>query len=216
VSVTYGVGEMSRPLSRERIIAAAVALADREGYESVTLRRVAAELGVHVTSLYNHVETRDALIDGIIQRLMSDAILPLEPVGWEEWVASVFHGICDLAIAHPGAFDALQHRPVQGEEASVTFEVGLEAFAKAGLGPGDAYSAVKATVLTTLAVGLERANGGRGEVVQTDVEALSPERFPQVRLVAEVADNDATYSFILEALVSGLRSQLRRRRDSRR
>ena len=45
-------------------------MADRDGFEGVTLRRIAAELGVHVTSLYNHVPTRDAVTHGIIERLI--------------------------------------------------------------------------------------------------------------------------------------------------
>ena len=63
-------------------------MADRDGFEGVTLRRIAAELGVHVTSLYNHVPTRDAVTDGIIERLIEEAKLPTSPVPWEEWVRS--------------------------------------------------------------------------------------------------------------------------------
>ena len=138
-------------------------MADRDGFGGVTLRRIAAELGVHVTSLYNHVPTRDAVTDGIIERLIEEAKLPTSPVPWEEWVRSFFTAMGTMATTHPGAFAALQRRPVQGPRAAASFEVALEAFTRAGLAPEDAYGAVKAVSLTSLAVALERgmATGGR-------------------------------------------------------
>lgn len=207
---------MSRALTHERIIDVAMALADEEGFEAVTLRRIASEIGVHVTSLYNHVETRDAVTDGMVERLVAEAELPLEPLGWEAWVRAFFHRISSVATAHPGAFAALQHRPVQGESASQSFEVALEAFARAGLDPAGSYAAVKTTTMTALAVGVERALEATGQMVSTDVEALPLDRFPQIRLIADVADNEGAYSFALEALVAGIRSQLRRNKASRR
>ena len=65
---------MPAQLTRERIIGTAIELADRDGFEAATLRRIAAELGVHVTSLYNHVATREAVTDGIVERLIEEAL----------------------------------------------------------------------------------------------------------------------------------------------
>ncbi len=201
------------PLTRDRIITAAVTLADRDGFSGVTLRRIAAELDVHVTSLYNHVPTRDAVTDGIIERLIDEAKLPTSPVPWEDWVRSFFTAIGTIATTHPGAFAALQHRPVQGPRAAASFEVALEAFVKAGLTSEDAYSAVKAVSLTTLAVALERGLAARGETAETAIEDLPPEAFPEVRRAASISDPEAAWSFSLETLVSGLRSQVRRNRQ---
>jgi AcrR family transcriptional regulator len=200
------------PLSRDRIITTAVAMADRDGFEGVTLRRIAAELGVHVTSLYNHVPTRDAVTDGIIERLIEEAKLPTSPVPWEEWARSFFTALGTLATTHPGAFTALERRPVQGPRAAASFEVALEAFTRAGLAPADAYGAVKTVSLTSLAVALERGMATRGEVSETDIENLPPEAFPEIRRVAGIADPEAAWSFSLETLVSGLRAQVRRHR----
>ena len=73
-------------LSSQRIVATARDMADRDGLDAVTLRRLAKELGVHVTSLYNHVPTLDAIIDGIVELLVSEADMPSSPRNWEEWV----------------------------------------------------------------------------------------------------------------------------------
>jgi AcrR family transcriptional regulator len=203
------------PLTRERIIDTAVAIADRDGFEAVTLRRIAGELGVHVTSIYNHVPTKDAITDGIVERLIEEAALPAAPIGWEAWVRRFVEAIGEIAVAHPGAFTALERRPVQGRQATASFEVALVAFARAGLSPEDAYAAVKATTLVALSVGLEKALESGGHFAQTNVEDLPADEFPLVRAVSERAESeDAAWSFTVETLVSGLRAQLRRRRSA--
>lgn len=198
------------PLNRDRILRTAVELADRDGFESVTLRRIAGELGVHVTSLYNHVATREAITDGVVELLLEEAKLPTAEVDWEEWVRRFFAATSTLAVTHPGAFTALQRRPVQGPRAARSFEIALAAFGRAGLGPEDAYSAVKATVLTALSVGVERSVAVSGPLLETALEELPAETFPEVRGLQVVTDPEAAWSFTLETLVAGLRAQLDR------
>ena len=196
------------PLTRERILTTAVAMADRDGFEAVTLRRIAAELDVHVTSLYNHIATRDAITDGIVELLLDEARLPVTPVDWETWVRSFFVALGDLATKHPGAFSALQRRPVQGPRAAASFEVALAAFAEAGLSSADAYRAVKATALMALMVGLERGLSAQGPVPETAIDDLPVDGFPQFHGIEQIDDLEATWSFSLETLVAGLRGQI--------
>jgi len=203
---------MPAVLTRERIIATAIEVADRDGFEAATLRRIAGELGVHVTSLYNHVSTREAVTDGIVERLIEEADLPAELVGWEQWVRSFVERIGDVASRHPGAFAALQRRPVQGPRAAASFEVALTAFAKAGLAAEDAYAAVKATSFVALSIGAEKSLASGGVVAETDVDELPAETFPHVHALADISSEDAAWSFTLETLVSGLRAQIRRRK----
>jgi len=202
-------------LTRERILSTAVAMADQDGLDAVTLRRIAGELGVHVTSLYNHVATRDAVTDGIVESLLDEARLPTAALGWEEWVRSFFLAMGTLAATHPGAFAALQRRPVQGPRAAASFEVALAAFADAGLGPEDAYNAVKATALTALMVGMERSMSTRAPLAETAIDALPREGFPQFHGLSDLHDLESTWSFSLETLVAGLQVQVRARTTSR-
>lgn len=197
-------------LSSDRIVATARDMADRGGLDAVTLRQLAAELGVHVTSLYNHVPTRDAIVDGIVELLVSEADLPASPKNWEEWVRGFVAAIGATAVAHPGAFAALERRPVQGERALSSFEVALAAFARAGLPPPDAYGAIKATTYVALAIGLERALAARGETATTAVDALPLDRFPHVHALTDVDDPEVAWEFSVETLVAGLRAQVRR------
>jgi AcrR family transcriptional regulator len=186
-------------------------MADRDGLDAVTLRRIAGQLGVHVTSLYNHVETRDAITDGIVDTLLDQAHLPATSVDWEEWVRTFFAAMSALASSHPGAFAALSRRPVQGVRAAVSFEVAMAAFASAGLSPGDAYSAVKSAVFTALMVGAERSMLARGQMSETVMEDLPPENFPHFHAL-EGHDPSEAWSFSLETLVAGLRAQISRAR----
>ncbi len=198
------------PLSRDRIVSTARDLADRDGLDAVTLRRLAAELGVHVTSLYNHVPTRDAIVDGIIELLVAEADLPGHTRSWEAWVREFVAAIGAIAEAHPGAFTALERRPVQGERALSSFEVALAAFERAGLSATEAYGAVKATTYVALASGLERAAAARGETAETQTELLPPDRFPHVVALTDATTPEETWAFSVETLVAGLHTQMRR------
>lgn len=63
-------------LSAGRIIEAAVAIADAEGLEAVSMRRVASELGAKAMSLYNHLAGRDAIVDGMVDAVVAEVYLP--------------------------------------------------------------------------------------------------------------------------------------------
>ena len=71
------------PLNRERVLAAAIALADQGGFESLTMRKLAKELGVEAMSLYNHVANKDDILDGIIEIVFSEIEPPSTEVDWK-------------------------------------------------------------------------------------------------------------------------------------
>lgn len=196
-------------LTRERILQAAVRLADRDGPDAVTLRRIAGELGVHVTSLYNHVPTREAVTDGIVELLLDEAKLPTGSVTWDDWVRQFTDAIVGIAGTHPGAFHALQQRPVQGARATASFEVALAAFREAGFGAADAFAAVKTVSFLALMIGTERSMAARGLTPETQLDELPAESFPLVRSVPSTADDhEKVWAFGVETVIAGLRAQL--------
>jgi AcrR family transcriptional regulator len=195
-------------LTRDQILWAAIRIADDEGPEAITLRRISTALGVHVTSLYNHVPTREAITDGIVEVLLTEAKLPTHPVPWEEWVRHFFAAMGQIATTHPGAFYALEQRPVQGARASASFEIAIGAFVQAGFSTVDAYAAVKTVALLTVGIGLERSKAARGEVSETRLDDLSVHGFPLVRSIAATANPEDAWSFALETIIAGLRARL--------
>ena len=75
---------MTPQLSAERVLRAAVGLADREGIEAVTMRRLAEGLGAGAMSLYHHVPNKEALRDGMVDLVFSEIELPSTEVEWKE------------------------------------------------------------------------------------------------------------------------------------
>jgi AcrR family transcriptional regulator len=198
-------------LTRERILQTAVRLADRDGPDAVTLRKIAGELGVHVTSLYNHVPTREAVTDGIVELLLDEAKLPTTAVAWDAWIRQFVDGVVGIAASHPGAFHALRERPVQGARATASFEIALAAFARAGFPTADGFAAIKAASYLALMIGTERSMVARGELLETQLEDLPADAFPMVRSVAtEAADYEYVWAFSVDTLVAGLQARLAR------
>lgn len=72
------------PLTRERILQAAVGLADREGLGALTMRRLGAELGVEAMSLYKHVANKDEILDGIIDLVIGEIEIPEPGDRWRQ------------------------------------------------------------------------------------------------------------------------------------
>jgi len=196
-------------LTRERILQTAVRLADRDGPDAVTLRKIAGELGVHVTSLYNHVPTREAVTDGIVELLLDEAKLPTTAVAWDAWIRQFVDGVTGIAATHPGAFHALQQRPVQGARAAASFEVAMAAFSDAGFSTNDSFAAIKSASYLALMIGMERSMVTRGEILETHLDELPAESFPLVRSIEkDVADYEYVWIFAVETLIAGLRAQL--------
>lgn len=197
------------PLTRERIVKTALQMADRDGFDAVTLRRLAADLGVHVTSLYNHVPNRDAVTDGVVELLLAEAKLPLSDFTWQDWVRHFSAAMRTIARTHPGGFVAFQRRPIQGPDAAASFEAALAAFREAGFDVADAYNAVQSTAKAMLGLGIEEA-----ELVsvpsppRTDVSVLPPDRFPNINAIIAVADDADTWTFMTETLIAGFAARL--------
>ncbi|MGH8242359.1 MAG: TetR family transcriptional regulator [Steroidobacteraceae bacterium] len=206
---------ISPRLSRENIVAVAIEMADEEGLASVTLRGIAARLAVHVTSLYNHVATKEAVLQEMVNALVAEARLPAGRIGWENWVRQFAAGMRVLARKHPGAFEALHHGPAQGERAAESFESAFAAFRSAGFDAASTYCAVKATVVAVLGYMLEDTLPmRRKDATRTDLAQLPFERFPHVHAMSRVAGKTDTYAYLVEALVAGI-AATRKSRSSR-
>lgn len=96
---------------RRQILDAALAIADERGLDAVSMRSVAARVGLTPMALYPYVGNKAALLDGIVDRLL--AALPLLPteVDWRERLLAMAQGLRDLARRHPAAFPLLLTRP---------------------------------------------------------------------------------------------------------
>src|ERR1700716_4224219 len=95
--------ERRTPLTRERVMAAAIELADRDGIESISMRRLAQELGVEAMSLYTHVRNKNDLLDGMTDAVISQIPMGAEGVDWKMSLRQMGLGARSIMLRHPWA-----------------------------------------------------------------------------------------------------------------
>lgn len=98
-------------LSREKIAVVALAIADKEGFEAVSMRRIAKELTVGTMSLYHYVKTKDDLMAIMDDVLMGEALLPALPKDWKRAILEIAKRTHAVFIRHPWALAAMLNAP---------------------------------------------------------------------------------------------------------
>jgi AcrR family transcriptional regulator len=101
-------------LSRERVLRAAVALADSGGIESLTMRRLGEDLGVEAMSLYKHVANKDALLDGMVDLVFGEIELPSGDTDWRTAMRERAVSARAALTRHPWATALMQSRSTPG------------------------------------------------------------------------------------------------------
>jgi len=147
-------------ISREDILDATLALADQRGLAAVTMRAVAAQLGVTAMSLYHHVRDKDDLLDGLVERLLAELPLPDPSLPGEERLHALASSMRQTACRHPAAFPLLLRRPVATEAALAVREVVYTALNDTGV-PDELVPRVE-RLLSTFVIGFAASEvGGR-------------------------------------------------------
>ncbi len=101
----------AKPLHRDRVLEAAVALADRDGIGSVSMRRLGQELGVDPMSIYNHVRDKDDLLDGMVDVVVGEiGPLPSPGRGWKTATRATILSARATMLRHPWAARIIETR----------------------------------------------------------------------------------------------------------
>lgn len=139
-----GNGAGKPGLSRGSIVAAALAIIDREGYEALSMRRLGKELGVNPMAVYYHIPSKSALLDALVEVVMNEIDLALDepsrPV--EERLFTAARAYRDALLARPSLIHAVAFRPPRTIAALRPVEVLYGIFFDAGFKPEDALAAV--------------------------------------------------------------------------
>jgi AcrR family transcriptional regulator len=228
-------GARRRTLSRDRVLAAAVAVADEQGLEAVTMRLVAAELDVEAMSLYHHVAGKDGLLDGLVERVMAEvdtATAALEPApDWRETVRARCLASRRVMLRHPWAPTLISSRTTVPPAVFAHFEALLAVMVDAGFSYRLGHRALHS--LGSMVLGFVQelfSPAGVGADAATDdetAEALArmTEVLPHVTamVASEVHDNDGDmlgwcdsqeeFEFTLDLLLDGFEAH--RLRDVR-
>jgi AcrR family transcriptional regulator len=102
------------PLTRQRVLRAAVALVDRGGVGALSMRKLAQELGVEAMSLYHHVANKDDILDGIVDVVFGEIELPTGEAGWEAAMRRRAVSAREALRRHPWATGLMESRRTPG------------------------------------------------------------------------------------------------------
>jgi AcrR family transcriptional regulator len=115
---------------------AALALADEDGLDAVSMRAVAQRVGVTAMALYPHFGSKEALLDGLVGRVLADPGLP-DPAGpWRLRLSGLAHAMRELAHRHPAVTPLLFSRPAVTPDAVRVVDAIYQALLDAGVPPG--------------------------------------------------------------------------------
>ena len=160
-----------RPLSRERVLSAAVAFADENGIASLSMRKLGETLGVEAMSLYNHVANKDQLLDGMVDLVFGEIALPAGGADWKTQMWERAESARQALRRHPWAITLMStrtspgpatlrhHNAVIGSLREGGFSIQMAAHAFSAL---DSYIYGFALQEATPALGRDRGRDGRG------------------------------------------------------
>lgn len=198
----------TRPgLTRDAILAAALHIIDENGLEACTMRAVAADLGVEAMSLYWHVPSKEALLDGVVEIVLGEVeSVRREGSTWQVSFLEFAHTFRGVLRSHPAVVQLIVNRPINAYVAVAT-SAGRELALREAAGFDRATAVRVLRTMGRVVVGSTLLEFGAAAAPPSDREE------PAVAdLVAAVHTDDPEqlFTFGLETLIAGLEAQLRR------
>ena len=132
-STTATPGDARPPLTRDKVLAAAVDLADRIGADALTMRKLADALGVKAMSLYHHVANKEAILDGMVDVAFSEIDPPPSDLPWRDAMAHRCRSARQVLRRHPWATPLMESRTSPGEPTLAHHDAVLACLIDAGL-----------------------------------------------------------------------------------
>jgi len=146
-------------ISRDAVLAVALRLADEQGLEAVTMHAVARRLGVTPMALYRHVDGKNALFDGLVERLLTEHPLPPAADRWDQRLVALAAATRDSARRHPAVFQLLLTRPAITPGARAVRDAIRAALREGGLPEGEVARAERLMSTAVLGFAASEAAG---------------------------------------------------------
>jgi AcrR family transcriptional regulator len=214
----------TRPrLTRSKVLDAAVALADRDGIEAVTMRNLASDLGVEAMSLYYHVANKDELLDGMVELVMEEINRAVTQLADSEadWKTKLRDRILTsrrVMLAHPWAPHLFESQATMTPPVIAYFDATLGLLLQGGFSYDLAHHGMHALGSRALGFTQELFQPGSDEAEEASVEMLAAmaDQFPHLTgMVAAVAhdqpddtlgwcDDQSEFEFGLDLILDGL------------
>jgi TetR/AcrR family transcriptional regulator, tetracycline repressor protein len=200
-------------LTRSQIVAAARAIAARQGTESLTMRRLAQALAVMPNALYTYFPDKSSILDAVLDDLVGDVERPHPRTGWRDGLVSLMSSYRRILLAQPGLLALTASRPMVGPNALRLREDMLTLLAAGVLDEGDVVSAYFAlfaytTGFVTFEAGRVPGKRDTKQRARTlELHASLPDAdFPSTRALARrlrKRPGDVEFRRGLDALISG-------------
>ena len=210
------------PLSRERVLGAAVSLADEDGIEALTMRELGLRLGFEAMSLYNHVANKDDILDGMVDLVVSEIDLPSDTVDWKEAMRRRAISAQSVFSRHPWASALIDSRESSGPARLRYFDWMIGTLRRAGFTLEMTAHAL--SVLDSYIYGFGRqqlnvspeGDATPEEMAEAFLRAIPADEYPDLReMVVDHAmvsgyDESADFRFGLDLILDGLQKLLDR------
>ena len=153
-------------ITRADIVAAAVRMATADGEGEISIRRLAASLGVAPMALYRHIRDKDDLLNEVVDRLLAEVWRPAAaPDDWEAWIVEAASRLRDFLVSQPAALHLYLARPVVSPAAVERMDAMMGVLGRAGLDEArarGAYGAVHTYTIGFAALEASRARHAPG------------------------------------------------------
>jgi AcrR family transcriptional regulator len=206
-------------LSASRVLAGAIALADKVGIEGLTIRKLATELDVKPMTIYHHVPNKEAILDGMIDIVFGEIDLPPIDTDWKTAVRQRAHSARTVLARHPWATSLMESRTAPGAITLRHHDAVIGCFRRGGFSIAMTAHAYALTDNYIYGFALQEANlpatGGEdmAELAKTIIEPLPAGQYPHLmELTAEHVlqpgyDFGAEFEFGLELILDGLEAR---------
>ncbi len=207
----------NQPLTRERILAAALRMADEEGIEELSIRKLGARLGVNGVSLYHHFGSKTEIVDGLVAHVMTEVDLASDEDDWEHRLRRIHCSLRDALVAHPNLLPAAVTRPFNTRAAMRVYDAVLETLLDAGFGDEDALHGFQTLRSYVVGHALSETVGLLADPpTWVNRERMTVQEYGEhgfhnvLRVVpaAAVADNALSFSVGLDSIIVGLETRL--------
>jgi len=211
-----------RPLTPDRILDAAIDLADETGIENLTIRKLAAAVGVKPMTIYYHVASKEAIVDGMVDRVFSEIDRPPTDVDWKPAMRQRAVSARAVLAKHPWATPLMESRSNPGPETLAHHDAVVGCFRRGGFSVEMAAHAYALVDNFIYGFALQEASlpATRGEdmadLASSIIDPLPQEKYPYLReLVAEHIlqpgyDFGAEFEFGLDLILDGLEAATQR------
>ena len=213
-------------LNRERVLRAAMAVADSEGLDALSMRRLGQELGVEAMSVYNHVRNKDDLVGGMLELVSQEVQLPADELDWRGALRARTVSAHQAFIRHPWAAQIWMSGPISPTSTRIAqSDAVLRCLREGGLSPQVIYSAYHALDGYALGYALQRASfpfsrAQLNQMAKAFLEEFSPTDNPEfaehIRQHGDPAFTSTdSFEFGLDLILDGLERLSRSFQDVR-